>query len=104
MAKAAAKSEPVLLVQSDATSPVVEATTSTSAPAIDSQTPSLLATWWNTTVEFMRNAQAPPATEASSSSSWQAWLPWLIAAGVGLCCLRLGLGVWAVGSLRRGSQ
>ena len=71
--------------------------------AVDAS-PSSLAIWWQAAADWFRAGGEQQAADVSARATWQTYLPWLIAAGVGVCLVRLAAGVWAMSRLRRNSR
>ncbi len=64
----------------------------------------MLSVWWSTAMDFLQLASTQTPAEINAFSVWQAWLPILLLMGVGMCLIRLAIGIWAVRRLRARSQ
>jgi Protein of unknown function (DUF1559)/BlaR1 peptidase M56/Type II secretion system (T2SS), protein G len=66
--------------------------------------PSSLAIWWQAAADWFRAGGEQQTADVSTRATWQTYLPWLMAAGIGVCLVRLAAGVWGVNCLRRNSR
>jgi Protein of unknown function (DUF1559)/BlaR1 peptidase M56 len=76
----------------------------TAVSAASDSSPSSLAIWWQSATDWFRAGGQQQTADVSTRATWQTYLPWLLAAGVGVCLVRLAAGVWGVNRLQRQSR